>query len=103
MTPQLNCHSRENGNPEGWGDVNIYDLRENVVWKANLSDSKERIQRDAKRGITRRVSSGTLAKSGNTRILLVSLFCSRYVVLHRRVAEFVLIFGANFLQCRAPL
>ena len=52
----LSCHSRENGNPEGWGDVKIYDLRGNVVWKANLSDSKERLQRDAKH----RWSSGTL-------------------------------------------
>ena len=52
----LSCHSRENGNPEGWVDVRIYDLRGNVVWKANLSDSKERIQRDAKH----RWSSGTL-------------------------------------------
>ncbi len=38
------------------GTVEIYDLRGNVVWKANLSDSKERLQRDAKR----RWSSGTL-------------------------------------------
>ena len=37
-------------------DVKIYDLQGNVVWKANLSDSKERIQRDAKH----RWSSGTL-------------------------------------------
>ncbi len=27
----LSCHSRENGNPEGWVDVEIYNLRGNIV------------------------------------------------------------------------
>ena len=56
MTQQFSCYAWAGGDPAGKVDVRIYDLRGNVVGKFDLSDSKERLQRDAKH----RWSSGTL-------------------------------------------
>ncbi len=81
----INCHSRENGNPEGRAVLEIYDLRGNIVWQTNLSDSKGRPQRDAKR----QWSSGTLVwtpdKSIASGIYLVQATSSGQTIAKRIV------------------